>query len=102
MATPAARAIVAQCLAHRVAGPATPWRDSLDLVMHGHGVKAEDFGRDAIPPAPFALVIAAAFDAGRAQTWFRMAAADRTEQAALLTLWAREVWPWFVSRYGLD
>lgn len=101
MATPAARAIVAQCLVHRVTHPTRAVLESLDFAMHGHQVRAEDFGRDAIPPAPFALVIAAAFDADRAPLWQDMVTADSVAQAALLTLWAREVWPWFISRYAL-
>lgn len=95
-----ARAIIAACLKHRLAGAAA--LDALDHAMRGCQVGADDFGRDAIPPASFALVVAWALDGARAREWERMHLADPVERAAMLTRWAREVWPQFLSRYGLD
>jgi hypothetical protein len=101
MADPTARAIVSRCLVRRLENDREPALDTLDQVLLGQDVLAADFGGDVIPPAPFALLIAAAFDTRRAEQWEKMAAADPAEQRALLVLWEREIWPRFVARYGL-
>jgi len=41
----------------------------LDEDMRGQALNAADFESDGIPPAPFAVLIAAAFDQGRAALW---------------------------------
>ncbi len=99
---PAARAIVAEALKHRLANAGRPALESLDHAMHRRRVGVVDFGRDVIPPSSFALLIALAFDGGRAREWERMHLVDRVAQAALLTVWAREVWPQFLARYGVE
>ena len=95
------RNVVAGCLRHRILNPAVPPIESLDLAMGGQTVSAHDLGRDAIPPAPFALVIAAAFDSEHLAEWRQMFAADHASMAVLLSRWAREVWPQFLDRYGV-
>jgi len=67
-----ARAIVTACLSHRLANVGLPAVELLDHAMHGRQVRAEDFDRDAIPPARFAILIALAFEGAGARGWERM------------------------------
>jgi hypothetical protein len=56
------------------------------------------------PPAPFALVIAEAFDRGtNIDDWARRSVpgADPTLRAVALSIWSAEVWPRFLERFSL-
>jgi len=80
-----------------------PAIDVLDLVMKGRR-PLPAFGDLALPPAPFALVVAEAFDCGMSvDEWRRWTVppADPVLSAAMLVVWANEVWPKFVGRYGV-
>ena len=80
-----------------------PALDVLDLVMTHHRHQRLDFGDLATPPAPFALVVAEAFDQGMTvDEWARWTVppADPVLSAAMLAVWVGEVWPKFVQRYG--
>lgn len=82
----------------------TPALDVLDLVMKSHHHQLPEFGELALPPAPFALVVAEALDRGMtADEWALMTGsrADPVLRTAVLDLWAAEVWPRFLQRYGV-
>lgn len=76
----------------------------LDEVMHGHHGRWIDFGELALPPAPFALLVAEAFDTGMLPCdWaglMRRGSPPRVREV-LLQIWADEVWPKFRVRYSL-
>jgi hypothetical protein len=81
-----------------------PALDVLDLVMKDRRHRLPEFGELALPPAPFALVVAEALDGGMtADEWALMTGfrADPALRTAVLDLWAAEVWPRFVQRYGV-
>ena len=82
----------------------TPVLDVLDLVMKDRQHRLPDFGELALPPAPFALVVVEALDRGMAaDEWALMTGfrADPVLRTAVLDLWAADVWPRFVQRYGV-
>jgi hypothetical protein len=56
-----------------------------------------------LPPEPFALLVAEAFDLGmHRDDWARLMRpeGDPRVHAALHAIWRDEVWPEFVARYG--
>ncbi len=96
--------IVASALVLRISHPHAPALDVLDLVMGGVDAHGLDFGGHSVPPAAFALLVAEAFDSAMTPADWRGLTgpeADPTVRAALLGLWAAEVWPRFVARYPL-
>lgn len=96
--------IVATALALRASHPQAPALDVLDLALQGRGGQALDFGSDGLPPAPFALLVAEAFDHGMDPAlWAAWTApgANPAVSTALRGVWANEVWPRFAARYGI-
>lgn len=88
----------------RLSHPHAPARDTLDLVMNGWRGARLDFGADGIPPSPFALIVAAAFDRGmNAQDWEGLLGpnADPAIRATLLQVWRTQVWPVVLCSYGI-
>jgi hypothetical protein len=101
MNTPAA-AIVAAALALRSSHPHAQALEVLDVVMEGNRGVVE-FGDNAMPPAAFGLLVAAAFDRGMCpEFWAGLMrpGGDPRVQATLRAIWHAEVWPLFVVRYG--
>lgn len=78
--------------------------DVLDEVMRPHLGRWVDFGELALPPAPFALLAAEAFDTGMMPSdWvclLRPGISTRAREQ-LLQIWFDEVWPKFLVRYSL-
>jgi hypothetical protein len=103
MPDPIASAFVNECLALRQSHPHAPALDALDLVMQGRQHRHYDLGQTAIPPSPFALVVAAAFDCMSVNEWIAFTGpnADPNGRAHLQVLWFLEVWPKFLKRYSL-
>lgn len=100
---PAVR-IAAEALLLRRARPDLPALDVLDQCMRGRPGRRVDFGDLTTPPAPFALLIAEAFDGGmRPDDWAGLWHCNSHPRIRgfLLNLWADEVWPQFRVRYGL-
>jgi hypothetical protein len=64
MSTPEAQKIATEAVTLRKSHAHAPALDILDLVMKHHHHRCFDFGDLATPPAPFALVVAEAFDQG--------------------------------------
>lgn len=88
----------------RLSHPHAPVSDTLDLVMKGRQGQRLDFGADGIPPAPFALVVAATFDRGMSvQDWEGLLGpnADAAIKATLLQVWHDHVWPQFLRCYRI-
>lgn len=103
MSAAEAQKLVAEVLEVRRSHPHAPALAALDLVMKGRG-QLPDIDDIAPPPAPFALVVAEAFDRCFAKDeWARwtIPPADPALSAAMQVVWAAEVWPKFVQRYGL-
>lgn len=102
MSTPEARKLDAETLTVRRSRTDAPALDVLDLVMKDRR-RLPDFGDLAPPPAPFALTVAEAFDRGMSvDDWALMTGslAEPTLRSAVLGIFASEVWPRFVQRYG--
>lgn len=77
-------------VAAAIAPQPPPASDVLDLVMQGGQVFTVE------PPAPFALIVAEAFDRGMpASDWTAWTgpAANPALRAALLQVWRANVWP---------
>lgn len=103
MSAAEAQKLVAEVLTVRRSHPHAPALDVLDLVMKGRH-QLPDIDDIALPPAPFALVVAEAFDRCFAKDeWARwtIPPADPALSAAMLFAWRTEVWPKFVERYSL-
>jgi len=99
-----ARQLASETLALRRKHEHASALDVLDLVMKDRCQQLPDFGDLALPPAPFALVVAEALDPGMSvDEWALMTGfrADSTLRQAMLDIWATEVWPKFMRRYGL-
>jgi hypothetical protein len=96
-----ATSVIDACLALRISHPHVPALDTLDMSMQGHHGRAIDFGTEAKPPAPFALVVAEAFDRGMtADEWrsFMGPQADPAMRVGLEQIWVGERWPRFMER----
>lgn len=97
-------AIVAEARVLRRAEPQMTVLDVLDQVMRGRTGRPVEFGELATPPAPFALLVAEAFDGGMLPSdWVGLWCGNSHPRirAFLLQLWADEVWPQFIVRYSL-
>jgi len=72
--------------------------------MRGHSGRWIDFGELALPPAPFALLVAEAYDTGMLPCdWvglLRPGSPQRVREL-LLQIWAEEVWLKFRVRYSM-
>jgi hypothetical protein len=82
--------------------PHAPALDVLDVVFKGRRGQSVTF---ATPPDPFALLVAEAFDRGMPpDDWagFFGPLGDLRVRGTLLRIWANEVWPAFLQRYGLS
>lgn len=104
MSTPEARKLDAETLALRRTRADAPALEVLDLMMKYRQRQMPDFGDLALPPAPFALTVAEAFDRGMSvDDWALMTGslAEPTLRTAVLGIFASEVWPRFVQRYSL-
>ena len=96
--------IAARALLLRRQEPQLPALQVLDEVMRGRHGSWIDFADLAFPPAPFALIVAEAFDGGmlpcdwvgllhgRSHLWIK---------PVLMEIWVDEVWPKFLVRYSL-
>ena len=96
--------IVAEALLLRKAFPGFPALDALDKVMRDQGGQHVDFGDLAIPPAPFAFLIAEALDKGMERgDWEGLWHGNSHPKVRpiLLKLWMDEVWPKFRARCNL-
>ena len=96
--------IVAGALLIRRQHPCFPALDLLDKVMGQWRGQHIDFGDLAVPPAPFATLIAEALDGGmQASDWEGLWRCNEKPEirAILLKLWMLEVWPKFRNRYNL-
>ena len=94
---------VVEALLMRKAHPAWLAIDVLDQVMRGRNGNAIEFGDLAKPPAPFAMLVADAFDRGMlASDWEGPWQYNSHGEVRpfLLKLFADEVWPKFRVRYG--
>jgi len=103
MSTTETRKLDAETLTLRRSRADAPALDVLDLVMKDRR-QLPDFGDLALPPAPFALTVAEAFDRGMSvDDWALMTGslAEPTLRTAVLGIFASEVWPRFVQRYSL-
>lgn len=96
--------VVARALLLRRQEPRLRAVDVLDQVMRGRSSSWIEFGDLALPPCPFALLVAETFDRGMLPSnWvglFRPDAPQRV-RVLLLQIWADEVWPKFLVRYSL-
>jgi len=96
--------IAARALLLRLQHPDWPAVEVIDQVMRGRTGRWIDFGDLALPPSPFALLVAEAFDRGMEPSdWeglLRSTAPPRVREL-LLQIWADEVWPNFCVRYSL-
>ena len=96
--------VVADAFLLRKAEPQLRALDVLDQVMRGRYGGRIEFGDLAIPPAPFAYLVAEALDGGMPRSdWeglWRFKGNDKV-RPFLLKVWAEEVWPKFVVRYSL-
>lgn len=102
--TTAAVEIVVEALLLRKAHPSWPAVDVLDQVMRARYGQRIDFGDLAKPPAPFAILVADAFDGGMlASDWEGLWQFNGHGELRpfLLQLFGDEVWPKFVVRYSL-
>ena len=102
MSTPEAQKLATETLTLRRSHVHAPALDVLDLVMKGRQ-QLPDFGDLALPPRPFALMVAEAFDRGMSvDDWALMTGsrADPQLRTTLLGIFASEVWPRFVQRYS--
>ena len=102
MSAAEARKIATEAVTLRKSHAHAPALDVLDLVMKGHH-ELPDFGDLALPPRPFALMVAEAFDRGMSvDDWALMTGsrADPQLRTALLGIFASDVWPRFVQRYS--
>ena len=96
--------VVTQALLLRKTQPDLPALEVLDKVMRGRHGKRIDFSDLALPPAPFALLVAEAFDRGmlpgdRVGLWQHNGSPEL--RPFLLQLWTDEVWPQFMVRHSL-
>lgn len=97
-------AIVSAALALRRSHPAAPALDVLALVLQGRQAVPADFGADGLPPAPFALLVAEAFDTAMTPDEWRewcQPGMNPKLLAGLLSVWTVHVWPRFAHRFGL-
>lgn len=96
-------AIVAEALVLRRAQPALPVLDVLDHVMRGRYGRRIEFGELATPPAPFAYLLAEAFDCMPRSDWEGVWRCNghNNVRPFLLKVMAEEVRPQFVVRYSL-
>jgi hypothetical protein len=88
----------AAALALRASHPNAPALDVLDVVFAGGPLPPMP-----LPPEPFALLVAEAFDLGmHHHDWavLMRPEGDPRVHVALLAIWRDEVWPLFVARYG--
>ena len=96
--------IVSEALLLRRAHPNFPALDILDKVMRDRRGQHIDFGDLAVPPSPFAFLIAEALDAGMPRSdWeglWRFNGHPNT-RPFLIKVWMDEVWPKFRLRYNL-
>jgi hypothetical protein len=96
--------IVVEALTLRKEQPQLPAVEVLDHVMRGHFGSQINFDDLATPPAPFALLIAEAFDRGmQASDWAGLWRGNEHPQIRpyLLSVWRDEIWPIFMVRYSL-
>lgn len=96
--------IAARALLLRRQEPALPALQVLDLVMRGRHGRWIDFGDMGLPPAPFALLVAEAFDGGMLPCDWVGLLRSRSHpriRPVLMEIWADEVWPKFLVRYSL-
>ena len=96
--------IVAESRSLRNSQPSLPAVEVLDHVMPGRYGRRIDFGELASPPSPFSLLVAEALDGGMlASDWAGLWRCNShlKVRAALTQIWADDVWPKFVVRYGL-
>lgn len=102
--SPAVDIVARALLLLRRQEPRLPAVQVLDEVMRGRSGRWIDFRDLAIPPEPFALLVAEAFDAGMLPCdWaglLRPGCPLRVREL-LLQIWANEVWPKFRVRYSL-
>lgn len=87
----------ASALTLRASHPLAPALDVLDVVFKGRLLPLMP-----LPPEPFALLVAEAFDQGmHCDDWASLMRPDGDPRvhAALLAIWRDEVWPLFVARY---
>ena len=95
--------IVADALALRRKHPGFPALDTLDKVMRGRRGQHIDFGALAMPPAPFAFLIAESLDTGMPRSdWEGLWRGNSHPNVRpfLLKVWMEEVWPQFRQGQG--
>ena len=95
--------VVAEAQVPRNSRPDLPAVAVLDQVMRGRYGRKIDFGSLATPPPPFSLLVADALDCMPPSDWEGLWRRNSHNKVRpfLLKLWADEVWPKFVVRYGL-
>lgn len=96
--------IAARALLLRRQEPRLSALEVLDQVMRGRSGRWMDFGQLALPPAPFAVVVAEAFDTGMLPCdWAGLLKPHSPPRVheLLLQIWADEVWPKFLVRFSL-
>lgn len=94
--------IVAEALVLRNSQPQLAAMEVLDQVMRRWYGRRVDFGEQATPPSPFALLVADALDCMPPSDWAGLWHwGHPNAQPFLLKLWVEEVWPKFLVRYSL-
>jgi hypothetical protein len=96
--------IVAEALLLRRQQPQLSAEQVLDQVMRGRYGKHIDFGELAVPPSPFAYLVAEALDGGMERSdWEGLWRGNCRPEVRpfLVKLFAEDVWPKFVVRYSL-
>lgn len=100
--------IVSTALLLRKAQPQLPAIELLDRAMRGRYGRSIDFGEFAVPPSPFAYLVAEALDGGMQRSdWEGLWRSGQRPNGHpkvrpfLLQVWAEDVWPKFIVRYSL-
>ena len=96
--------VAVQALLLRKQHPSMPAVEVLDEAMLSRHGRWIDFGEIGLPPAPFALLVAEAFDGGMLPCDWVGLLRSRSHprlRPVLMEVWANEVWPKFVVRYSL-
>lgn len=96
---PPCTSIVNAALALRRSHPRAPVRDVLSIALQGVDASSLDFGPAAMPPHPFALLVAEAFDDPFTPREWVALLGSVPDPAPLLAHWRDTTWARFLAAH---